>query len=179
MEMSETYLFDIETTSLSPIDGEISMLTYIRMGDDTVNIVRADMEEKLIMHILDLFKPGVGVITFNGDRFDFPFIKARMRHHNFDEKFIWDWYRELFTVDIRQYHVVKESFAMRGMSLKNISGMKLKTFDNINTDNHAAVDRYVYFQMIALASLTNVHVRKNRYVSLPFTNVKEHINIDL
>ena len=73
----EAYL-DIETTGLSPLNSQITVLGIYRCaGDNTqfVQLVGEDVTAPSILKILD----GVDVIyTYNGSRFDLPFIYYRL-----------------------------------------------------------------------------------------------------
>ena len=69
----EAYL-DIETTGLSPWDCQITVIgIYLCQGDDSrfVHLVGEDITADSLLQALE----GVGVIyTYNGTRFDLPFI---------------------------------------------------------------------------------------------------------
>jgi len=76
MPTTEAYL-DIETTGLSPSDCEITVIgIHLCRGDDTdfVQLVGQDVASPSILEALS----GVDVIyTYNGSRFDLPFIHLR------------------------------------------------------------------------------------------------------
>ena len=76
MPSTEAYL-DIETTGLSPSDCEITVIgIYLCRGDDTefVQLVGRDITAESILEDLG----GVDIIyTYNGSRFDLPFIHLR------------------------------------------------------------------------------------------------------
>ncbi len=76
MPSTEAYL-DIETTGLSPSDCKITVIgIYLYRGDDTefVQLVGRDVASYSILEALD----GVDVIyTYNGSRFDLPFIHSQ------------------------------------------------------------------------------------------------------
>ncbi len=73
----EAYL-DIETTGLTPRDSEITVVGIHRCnGDDTnfIQLVGKDISTQNILETLD----GVEVLyTYNGSRFDLPFIHSRL-----------------------------------------------------------------------------------------------------
>ena len=73
----EAYL-DIETTGLSPWDSEITVVgIHLCNGDDTrfIQLVGKDISAQSILEALN----GVEVLhTYNGSRFDLPFIYARL-----------------------------------------------------------------------------------------------------
>jgi len=73
----EAYL-DIETTGLSPYDNEITIIGIHRssnIDDNFIQLVGDDISAYNIMDALD----SVGTIyTYNGSRFDLPFINSRM-----------------------------------------------------------------------------------------------------
>lgn len=76
MPSTEAYL-DIETTGLSPSDCEITVIgIYFCRGDDTefVQLVGRDITAESIREALS----SVDIIyTYNGSRFDLPFIHSR------------------------------------------------------------------------------------------------------
>ncbi len=73
----EAYL-DIETTGLSPWDSEITVVgIHLCNGDDTkfIQLVGKDISAQSILEALN----GVEVIySYNGSRFDLPFINSRL-----------------------------------------------------------------------------------------------------
>jgi len=73
----EAYL-DIETTGLSPWDNDLTVFGIHRCnGDDTIfiQLVGKDISASSILEVLS----GVEVIyTYNGSRFDLPFIHSRL-----------------------------------------------------------------------------------------------------
>lgn len=75
--MIEAYL-DIETTGLSPDYHEITVVgIYLVEGSDTrfVQLVGEEITEESLFEVLE----GVSTIfTYNGKRFDFPFIRDRL-----------------------------------------------------------------------------------------------------
>jgi len=75
--MLEAYL-DIETTGLSPWSSDITVVgMHLCNGDDSnfIQLVGKDVSSQRILEALD----GVEVIyTYNGSRFDLPFIHSRL-----------------------------------------------------------------------------------------------------
>ena len=73
----EAYL-DIETTGLSPWDSDVTVIGIHRFnGDDTqcIQLIGKDISAQSILEALS----GVEVIyTYNGSRFDLPFIHSRL-----------------------------------------------------------------------------------------------------
>ena len=76
--MADAYL-DIETTGLSADFNDITVVGVCLVeGSDTrfVQLVGEDITEEALLEVLD----GVGTIyTYNGKRFDLPFIRSRLR----------------------------------------------------------------------------------------------------
>lgn len=76
----EAYL-DIETTGLSPWDSEITVVgIHLCNGDATrfIQLVGKDITARSLLDALN----GVGVIyTYNGSRFDLPFVYNRLGIH--------------------------------------------------------------------------------------------------
>jgi hypothetical protein len=77
LPVCEAYL-DIETTGLSPADGEITVIgIHICRGEEEnfVHLVGRDIDADSLLEALD----GVQVIhTYNGHRFDLPFIHCKL-----------------------------------------------------------------------------------------------------
>ena len=76
-EYAEAYL-DIETTGLSPCNCEITVVGIHRCRGDESSFVQLTGDEVTADRVLDALK-GAGVIyTYNGSRFDLPFIRYRL-----------------------------------------------------------------------------------------------------
>ncbi len=79
-------VLDIETTGLSPEKSEailIGLLTE-KGGVFTLTQILADSPEEeplILLKSLELLTPLDGLISFNGDRFDIPFLKKRCKKH--------------------------------------------------------------------------------------------------
>lgn len=75
--MADAYL-DIETTGLSADFHEITVVGMCRVEEDNAHLVQLvgdDVTEEAVLQVLD----GVNTIyTYNGQRFDLPFIRARL-----------------------------------------------------------------------------------------------------
>lgn len=73
--MSSVYL-DIETTSLEPKDGELTVLGfYVEEEDLKVQLFGEDLHPgELLRH----FSPSRTIYTYNGERFDLPYIHAKL-----------------------------------------------------------------------------------------------------
>jgi len=75
--MIEAYL-DIETTGLSPVESVITVIGVLLLEDEKerfVQLVDNDITAENLLHMLG----GVETIyTYNGSRFDLPFIYARL-----------------------------------------------------------------------------------------------------
>ena len=73
----EAYL-DIETTGLSPWDSEITVVGIHRCNGDYSNFIQLVGNDISIENIFDALD-GVEVLyTYNGSRFDLPFIHSRL-----------------------------------------------------------------------------------------------------
>ena len=73
----EAYL-DIETTGLSPWDSEITVVgVYLYNGDET-NFIQLVGDEVTANNILEALKYTSVIYTYNGSRFDLPFIYCRL-----------------------------------------------------------------------------------------------------
>ena len=78
MQPSTEAFLDIETTGLSPWDSEITVVGIHRINGDNTNFIQLvgkDVSTQSILEALD----GVEVLyTYNGSRFDVPFIYSRL-----------------------------------------------------------------------------------------------------
>ena len=75
--MLEAYL-DIETTGLSPTYGDITVIGVYITDGSFHRLVQLVGEEVTVANLLEALR-GVGVIyTYNGSRFDLPFINASL-----------------------------------------------------------------------------------------------------
>ena len=77
MSTVEAYL-DIETTGLSPQDCDITVVGICLYSEDEKRFIQLVGEDITPENILDMLK-GVDIIyTYNGSRFDLPFIYSRL-----------------------------------------------------------------------------------------------------
>ncbi len=77
MDCIEAYL-DIETTGLSPWHNEITVIGIYICNGDATEFIQLIGEDITAESILDALK-GVDIIhTYNGSRFDLPFIDSRL-----------------------------------------------------------------------------------------------------
>ncbi|MFC1940333.1 ribonuclease H-like domain-containing protein [Chloroflexota bacterium] len=96
----EAYL-DIETTGLSPSYDEITLVgIHLCNGNDTrfIQLVGKDITSQ---SILDALQEGSTIYTYNGSRFDLPFIYCRLRlnlaHYFKHRDLMYDcWNRNLY-----------------------------------------------------------------------------------
>lgn len=88
---SNSYVFDIETTGLSPKFCKV-ILIGILYNENNKTIIKQffanteDDEEKLLLSFFDKVKNFDNHITFNGITFDIPFLNARLVKYNIDFK---------------------------------------------------------------------------------------------
>jgi len=88
----EAYL-DIETTGLSPRDCRITVIGVYRWWGDGGELIQLYDERLTRNNLLDTVEGVTHIHTYNGRRFDLPFIKARLgvdleaMHHHRDLMF--------------------------------------------------------------------------------------------
>lgn len=70
----EAYL-DIETTGLSPMDAEIMIVGVYLVGDGDGKVIQMSGEEVNKKELLKVLRGVETIYTYNGSRFDIPFIK--------------------------------------------------------------------------------------------------------
>ncbi len=83
-------LFDIETTGLSPKKASIYLIGLTRRQGDTLQFdqflaQKRQDEPQIIQSFYQTLNSASTIITFNGQRFDFPFLKARETACGFPE----------------------------------------------------------------------------------------------
>lgn len=115
--------FDIETTGFSRQAARIYLIGTLEIGEDK-NIFRQYLtetqadEKVLLQKFLDQIKKKDLLISFNGDSFDLPFIKARCEKYKIDCKIL----DEIQSLDLYKEIKAKSLF----VSLENY---KLKTIE--------------------------------------------------
>src|SRR3990172_3085552 len=136
MSAEEAYL-DIETTGLSPDDCEITVTGIYRWGPEGSDCVQLVGRDNTADNILDALE-GVPVIyTYNGHRFDLPFIHSRAgvnleqryRHHDL----MFDCWRQnlrggLKAVE-RQLGIRRELADVNGLEAVRLWWRYVQTFD--------------------------------------------------
>jgi len=75
--MIECYL-DIETTSLNPLDGEITVIGMGIQKNNEFSFFQLKGEEISASRLLEFIKKIDIIYTYNGKDFDLPFIKQRL-----------------------------------------------------------------------------------------------------
>lgn len=83
------YIFDIETTGLSPKFSKVILIGIVyNEGNNTVITQffahNVSEEEELLLAFIDVVKNFDSHITFNGVSFDIPFLNYRLNKHNID-----------------------------------------------------------------------------------------------
>lgn len=169
-----TYLFDLETTNINPYIGEISHVAFIELGGKTVKIWTG-RESDLLRSLVDFITndDSLGLIGFNIMRYDIPFMQVRFaRSLGMSDEQVYNMLRKPYVADMRQYHIVGSGFSYKGISLKKVSGMNLRSFSQVDPNNHLETCRYIFFQMCALASIVNKVIKNVEGVRVPYTNVE-------
>lgn len=115
--------FDIETTGFSRQTARIYLIGTLEIGEDK-NIFRQYLtecqadEKVLLKKFLDQIKNKDKLISFNGDSFDLPFIKARCQKYKIDCKVL----DQIKSLDL--YKEIKE-----GALFLSLENYKLKTIE--------------------------------------------------
>lgn len=96
----ECYL-DIETTGLTPADGELTVVGLFLVGGKQERVVQLVAPEISAAGLLDRLQGVATLYTYNGDRFDLPFIKAKLgvdlgRHFTHRDLMYECWRRKLY-----------------------------------------------------------------------------------
>lgn len=73
----ECYL-DIETTGLSPDQGDLTVIGLFLDGGAEQHVVQLVAPEISAASLLDRLRGVVTLYTYNGERFDLPFIRAKL-----------------------------------------------------------------------------------------------------
>lgn len=148
---------DIETTGFSRVNGRIYLIGTLAKEKNKY-IFRQYMtqnqseEKELLIIFKDLIKKYNTLITFNGEAFDFSFIKSRCERYNIDIDF-----SQFESVDI--YKIVKkQSYFM------DFKSHKLKTLEK-----YIGIDREDIFSGGELISLYYEYENGNKNVNLEKT----------
>lgn len=85
--------FDIETTGLSSAHAQIYCIGIGYQKEDSIRIEvrildRNDEEEALIGHFVQVCAAFKTIVTFNGNRFDLPFLRARAALYGIEDPFV-------------------------------------------------------------------------------------------
>lgn len=77
MTQQKQYIFDIETTSLDPLDGRIVCISLSEIGKDEVKTFIGQDEKIVLTDFWEEVEKDSKLIGFNSDSFDIPFIIKR------------------------------------------------------------------------------------------------------
>ena len=82
----ELVFFDIETTGFHRVHHRIGLISLAYLRDDQIELVQyfaeTPEEEPLILTLaLQRMQSFLAFVSYNGDRFDIPFLNARAKHH--------------------------------------------------------------------------------------------------
>lgn len=123
--------FDIETTGLSPANASVYLIgTAARRGDVIVLdqfFAESPGEERVVVRaFFHLLKGYETVITYNGDRFDIPFLKAKYASDGAEALF-----SDLVSLDIR-----KEASRVKGLlHLADLKQKSVEAFVGVGRDD--------------------------------------------
>lgn len=130
-------VFDIETTGLDPVRNKIIMTALLTETDDGVRITQFLAEnhyeeEKVISATMDFLKrEGIDyLITFNGARFDIPFVRKRM------EKLIMPDDMNLYNLDL--YRFIKKETILPNL-MKSLRQKMVEEYFGLGTDRQDTI----------------------------------------
>jgi uncharacterized protein len=75
--MSAVYL-DIETTSLDPRDGDLTVIGLCMEGGESCNLVQLVEDSLHASALIRHVRAHHTIYTYNGERFDLPYIRAKL-----------------------------------------------------------------------------------------------------
>ncbi len=115
---------DIETTGLSPKNSAVILGGVVLADGESRRAVQlfgdtADDEPELLARYAEILEENDVVITYNGDRFDLPFLRGRMERCGLDASVL----DRLFSVDM--YRILKDHSYLPGL----LPNMKQKTVE--------------------------------------------------
>ena len=92
---------DIETTGLSPADGDLTVIGLFLDEDKDQRLIQLVGDEISSIKLLDLFERVKTLYTYNGSRFDLPYIQAKLgvdlTQHCLHHDLMYDcWQRNLY-----------------------------------------------------------------------------------
>lgn len=124
--MEEICFLDIETTGFSRLYNSIYLIGYTALEKGeliTRQILAGGLKEEpeLLQSVLRDLRRFRGIVTYNGDMFDLPFIKERARRlHVLSPEEEW-WMKGLCSIDlIRRYRPYQTFFGWPDMKLKTV-----------------------------------------------------------
>lgn len=89
LSLPRGFIFDIETTGLSPKYHEVAMITYAYQEEQQWMLEQHMIEDPrdellLLLHFFKMSKDYLYCVHYNGDSFDLPFLNKRLVHHHMD-----------------------------------------------------------------------------------------------
>ncbi|WP_425539837.1 ribonuclease H-like domain-containing protein [Microaceticoccus formicicus] len=137
-------VLDIETTGFSAINNMITILGYIMYDEDEHNFnfhqyfaESIEDEKILLLNLVQSIKESHKILTFNGMRFDIPFIEKRFEYHNIEFSL-----KDIYQIDLYVYLKNNKIFtdipATNQKQLELLMGLKRP----FKMDGRIAVDHY-------------------------------------
>ena len=166
---------DIETTGLSPIDSHITVIAVYAEGQFRYYVKDRDMDR-----FLDDIKKYPIIVTYNGVRFDIPFIEkelnTQIRAIQIDLRYILD--RLGYKGGLKKCE--KKLNCSNRMNLEDIDGKVAVYLWKYYKKHHSlpALETLVFYNLVDAINLEclmvkayNLNLKKNRYLSLPFLEI--------
>ncbi len=141
---------DIETTGLSPTNSAVILVGILTKDGDKVKVVQIFAEtlseEKAVLEETSKRLEGIdGLISFNGHRFDIPFLEKRASYHNVRIPYLQSYHLDLYRV-VRGYSNLKASLPnLKQKTLETHMGYWIYREDEI----HGGESVNLYFDYLA------------------------------
>ncbi|MCT4509164.1 MAG: ribonuclease H-like domain-containing protein [Tepidibacter sp.] len=146
-------VFDIETTGLSPKYNKVILIGILYIKDNQTIIKQffahtTDNEKELLFYFKEVFKTFDKHITFNGHRFDIPFLNKRFEKNNLD--FFIDKDKDMDILKIVKPY--QKELNLENCKLKTVEGLlNIQREDTIS--GKESVDMYKEFESTKNESL--------------------------
>ena len=145
----KTTVFDIETTGLYPYKDRLISASFCDPADGSLTQFFLDDpsdEERIVRQTLDELSRYDAVITYNGDRFDLPFILTRAKKHGIAESLPFFWAIDLYKWVKKYWPPAPMMESLSQKSLEDALGLTQRRTDEIG--GAQCIDLYARWSQI-------------------------------
>lgn len=109
-------VLDIETTGLSPIEDKLVLLGMITYEKDIAYLIQYfaenDSEEKKLLTLFLEKSKNKKIITYNGDIFDLPFLKSRLKINKLESDLFFETFDIYKIIRAKKYYIDFDSMKL-------------------------------------------------------------------